>query len=68
MIQVRPAGERGKTKTEWLDSSHTFSFNRYYDPRHTGFRKLLVINEDRVAPARGFGTHSHSDMEIPSVI
>lgn len=64
MIKVRPAGERGKTQTEWLDSHHTFSFNRYYDPRHTGFRELRVINEDFVAPAMGFGTHSHSDMEI----
>lgn len=68
MIKVRPAGERGKSKTGWLDSNHTFSFNRYYDPRHTGFRKLLVINEDFVAPAQGFGTHSHSDMEILSYV
>jgi redox-sensitive bicupin YhaK (pirin superfamily) len=68
MIKVRPAGERGKTRTSWLDSSHTFSFNRYYDPRHTGFRDLLVINEDVVAPAQGFGTHSHEDMEILSYV
>ncbi|MGI9106346.1 MAG: pirin family protein [Pyrinomonadaceae bacterium] len=64
MIKVRLAGERGKTQTHWLDGSHTFSFNRYYDPRWTGFRDLLVINEDYIAPAKGFGTHSHSDMEI----
>ena len=64
MIKVRPAGERGKTQTSWLDSSHTFSFNRYHDPRYTGFRDLLVINEDIVAPAQGFGTHSHDNMEI----
>lgn len=64
MIMRRPADERGQTRTDWLDSRHTFSFNRYYDPRHTGFRDLLVINEDFVAPATGFGTHSHSDMEI----
>ena len=64
MIVKRPAHERGKTETGWLESFHTFSFNRYYDPRYTGFRDLLVINEDYVAPARGFGTHSHSDMEI----
>jgi redox-sensitive bicupin YhaK (pirin superfamily) len=64
MIKVRPGGERGKTRTGWLDSRHTFSFNRYYDPRYTGFRQLLVINEDVVAPGMGFGTHSHSDMEI----
>lgn len=68
MIKVRPAGERGKTRTSWLDSSHTFSFNRYYDPRYTGFRDLLVINEDVVAPAQGFGTHSHEDMEILSYV
>ena len=68
MIKVRPAGERGKTRTGWLDSSHTFSFNRYYDPRWSGFRDLLVINEDFVAPGQGFGTHSHSDMEILSYV
>ncbi|HEX5732132.1 MAG TPA: pirin family protein [Blastocatellia bacterium] len=68
MIKVRPAGERGKTQTAWLDSSHTFSFNRYYDPRYTGFRDLLVINEDFVAPGQGFGAHSHSDMEILSYV
>jgi redox-sensitive bicupin YhaK (pirin superfamily) len=68
MIKVRPAGERGKTQTSWLDSNHTFSFNRYYDPRYTGFRDLLVINEDFVAPGQGFGTHSHRDMEILSYI
>ena len=45
MMTIRQAHERGKTQTPWLDSNHTFSFNRYYDPRHTGFRDLLVINE-----------------------
>ena len=64
VITKRPARERGKTETGWLESFHTFSFNRYYDPRYTGFRDLLVINEDYVAPGHGFGTHSHSDMEI----
>jgi redox-sensitive bicupin YhaK (pirin superfamily) len=64
MIKVRHAGERGKTRTPWLDGNHTFSFNRYYDPRWTGFRDLVVINEDFVAPASGFPPHSHADMEI----
>lgn len=64
MIKVRHAAERGKTQTPWLDGNHTFSFNRYYDPRWTGFRDLVVINEDFVAPASGFPPHSHADMEI----
>ncbi|MFN2452715.1 MAG: pirin family protein [Pyrinomonadaceae bacterium] len=64
MIKIRYARERGKTQTSWLDGNHTFSFNRYYDPRWTGFRDLLVINEDYIAPAGGFGTHSHDNMEI----
>lgn len=68
MIIKRPAGERGQTRTGWLDSRHTFSFNRYYDPRWSGFRDLLVINEDFVAPSGGFGAHSHSDMEILTYI
>ena len=68
MITVRPAGERGKTRTAWLDGNHTFSFNRYYDPRWAGFRSLLVINEDFVAPGGGFPPHSHSDMEIITVV
>jgi quercetin 2,3-dioxygenase len=66
MITARHANERGKTKIHWLDSHHTFSFNRYYDPRYMGFRALRVINEDYVIPGAGFGTHSHSDMEILS--
>ncbi len=68
MIIKRPAAERGQTRTPWLDSRHTFSFNRYYDPRWSGFRDLLVINEDFVAPSGGFGAHSHSDMEILTYI
>jgi quercetin 2,3-dioxygenase len=68
MIKVRHAAERGKTKTNWLDSSHTFSFDRYYDPHYPGFRALLVINEDFVAPAQGFGTHFHDNMEILSYV
>ena len=68
MIIRRPAAERGQTRTGWLDGRHTFSFNRYYDPRWTGFRDLLVINEDRVAPSSGFPPHSHADMEIITVV
>jgi len=68
MITRRPADERGRTRTGWLDGRHTFSFNRYYDPRWSGFRDLLVINEDRVAPAAGFPPHSHADMEIITYI
>ena len=68
MISIRPAAERGKTSTSWLESNHTFSFNRYYDPKWSGFRHLRVINEDYVAPGQGFGTHSHRDMEILSYV
>jgi len=68
MIDIRRAGARGRTRLPWLDSRHTFSFGEYHDPAHMGFRALRVINDDRVAPGGGFGTHPHRDMEIVTYV
>lgn len=68
MLELRKAADRGVANFGWLDSRHTFSFGHYHDPQQAGFSDLLVVNDDRVKPGMGFGTHPHRDMEIFSYV
>ena len=68
MLRLRKSTDRGHFNHGWLDTFHTFSFSEYYDPAHTQFRSLRVMNEDRVAPGQGFGMHGHRDMEIVTYV
>ena len=68
LIAIRPARERLRTKIDWLDSWHTFTFREHIDPRHMGFRAVRVLNEDRIAPGRSYGSHPHRDLELVTYV
>lgn len=68
MIEIRRSNERGRTKIDWLDSYHSFSFGEYYDPTNLHFGPLRVMNDDLILPNSGFPTHPHNNMEIVTII